>query len=129
MEQSVIDLLRQLITQGELGLSMEQMQEKITDEAYRPSVLILAARYGSYKKDLLNGILSAEDSELRSNRLSMTMLNLLDHIEAGKPFQLDTDVEAKGNINIIQGKNIVSGDINTSGGDLRIGDNHEGWAS
>ncbi|MEL6356998.1 MAG: hypothetical protein AAFQ37_08730 [Bacteroidota bacterium] len=127
MEQSAIDLLRQLITQGELGLTIEQLQEKITDERYRPSVLIMAARYGSYKKDLLAGVLSAEDSELRSNRLSQTVLQLLEHIEAGKPFQLGAEAGEKGitNINIVQGKNIVTGDINTSGGDLRIGDNHE----
>ena len=126
MEQSAIDLLRQLITQGELGLSIEQMQEKITDEEYRPSVLILAARYGSYKKDLLNGILSAEDSELRSNRLSKTLLDLLEHIESGKPFNVGDEASEGGttNIKIIDSKNVIGKDVKDIEGDLRIGDNH-----
>jgi hypothetical protein len=120
MDELYFERLRNLVARGELAIVIEQLATETAPEGYRNAILQLSARYRELRNELIAGTQDPDQTTRTKNRLNQTTLKLLDAMERGEPFEVDTPAEAT---TIIQGKNIVTGNVSNVGGDFRVGDN------
>lgn len=74
--------LKKLVGNNKIEAAIEKLLQYKLDEEDRNEVISTQARYKQLQKEIRGGVISTENQQLQSNRITNSLLNLIDEIEA-----------------------------------------------
>ena len=113
--------IRQYITTDRLKEAIEQLQSVLENSPQLNEVLLQSARHSAILKQIRQGLVTLEEGDVTKNRIRSGLLDLLSEI-GEQEVKLVIQQELAQAISIVKSKNVVIGNITTSGGNLSIGD-------
>jgi len=118
---------KQLIKNNRVDKALELLSETFNNSEFNNEIIQDTNNFNDYKKKERLSVISLSDANTFKNQIVAALLGLVDDIEIGKKSgSKESEVEkpAQQVINIINSKNVNTGNINTDGGDFKIGDNY-----
>jgi len=124
-KKQTLSQARQFITNDKVDKALELLSEAFNNSEYNNEIIQHTNNFNGLKKKERLGSVSFNDANTFKNQIIAALLSLVDDIEKGnKPSLKENEVEKPQQqiINIINSQNVNTGNINTSGGDFKIGD-------
>lgn len=129
MESQVLNQLRELIAKNELREAIKRLQELLNGSDLLNELILHSARYNDLMKQIRMGTIISEELNIHKNKIIVALLEMINILEEKgennesikKEFENFKHLASP--INIINSKNVVTGNINVGHGNVHIGDN------
>jgi hypothetical protein len=120
---------RYLLANDELDEVIEKLQVYVKESKLLDQIILSSARYSDVMKQIRSNTIHFEDAGVEKNKIRNALIEIIGLFEKAvkrdNTFLKETekiDLNMDEVMTINQSKNINTGNVNTGGGDFRIGD-------
>jgi len=122
-KKQTLNQAKQLIGDNKVGRALELLSEAFNNSEYKNEIIQHTNNFNGLKKKERLSTISFSDANTFKNQIVAALLGLIDDIEKGeKPSPKENEKSTQQVVNMINSKNVNTGNVNTDGGDFKIGD-------
>jgi len=129
MESKILQEISKSIAKDELGKAIKKLSNLLKDNPLLDEIVQQSGRYNSLKRQIRLGILENEKIEISKNKIRLALLEMLSELDYESENESENENVREGlkkqeeeKNTIIKSKNVNIGNVNTEGGDFKIGD-------
>lgn len=125
--QEILEKCTTFIGDNKIAAAIELLEENFKDSDYFSEIVQQKSKWSQLQKQERLSILSFSEASSERNRIVYALLGLIGAIKKGQTTPKEPTKDApptNQTINIINSKNVNTGNVNTNGGDFKIGDGH-----
>lgn len=121
----ILETCRTLIGNNKVKQAINLLEENFQDGDYLAEIVLQKNKLAHLQKQERLGLLSFSEASTERNKIVHALLSLIGDIKDGNPISKEDtqkDQPTTQIINIINSKNVNTGNVTTNGGDFTIGD-------
>jgi len=127
-KKQTLHQVKQFIGNDKVDKALELLSEAFNNSEYSNEIIQHTNKFKGLQKKERLGSISLSEADTFKSQIVEALLELIDIIEIGKkPSPKENEVEKPTQqvVNIVNSKNVVTGDVNTNGGNFYQGDVNE----
>ena len=121
--------MRTLLAEDKLEIVLKELRVYLRNSQALDEIILYSARYSDVMKQIRLDVIDFENADIKKNKIRYALIDMIGMIEAAAEEKLEVVEEIgrvtsllESKVTFTNSKNINVGDVNTGGGNFRIGD-------